>query len=117
VGKKNHPVAFSTGAWSRKDANPAKPPQILAEKKIEKGEPKVVEGKPLADASARAGSGSGGPAVSVKATAYAGPSSPAAAAATEEPSGVAGAALAGGLALVGGGAILGRDRIRRLMTR
>ncbi|MGN9784104.1 hypothetical protein ACTMTF_21895 [Nonomuraea sp. ZG12] len=117
VGKKNHPVAFSTGAWSRKDANPAKPPQILAEKKIEKGESKVVEGKPLADASARAGSGSGGSAVSVKATAYAGPSSPAAAAATEEPSGVAGAALAGGLALVGGGAILGRDRIRRLMTR
>ncbi|MFI6454107.1 hypothetical protein ACIBF6_21405 [Streptosporangium amethystogenes] len=27
VGKKNHPVAFSTGAWRYRDANPAKPPQ------------------------------------------------------------------------------------------
>ncbi|HEX4816811.1 MAG TPA: hypothetical protein VFV66_29060 [Nonomuraea sp.] len=26
VGKKNHPVPFSTGAWSRMDPNPAKPP-------------------------------------------------------------------------------------------
>jgi len=44
LGKKNHPVAFSTGAWSRKDTNPAKPPQILAEKKAV--EPVAV--KPLA---------------------------------------------------------------------
>nr|SBP00251.1 hypothetical protein BN4615_P9767 [Nonomuraea gerenzanensis] len=27
VGKKNHPVPFSTGAWSRRDPNPATPPQ------------------------------------------------------------------------------------------
>ncbi|GAA3106950.1 hypothetical protein [Nonomuraea salmonea] len=26
VGKKNHPVPFSTGAWSRRDRNPAPPP-------------------------------------------------------------------------------------------
>ncbi|WP_433364734.1 hypothetical protein [Streptosporangium sp. CA-115845] len=29
VGKKNHPVAFSTGAWRYRDANPAKPPQTV----------------------------------------------------------------------------------------
>ena len=28
VGKKNYPVAFSTGAWSHKDNNPATPPKI-----------------------------------------------------------------------------------------
>ncbi|WP_188191789.1 hypothetical protein [Nonomuraea sp. SYSU D8015] len=27
VGKKNHPVPFSTGAWSERDTNPAEPPQ------------------------------------------------------------------------------------------
>jgi hypothetical protein len=27
-GKKNYPVAFSTGAWGRKDTNPATPPQV-----------------------------------------------------------------------------------------
>ncbi len=100
VGKKNHPVAFSTGAWSRKDANPAKPPQILAEKKTDE---KAVKSKPVAEVPA--GSGSSGPA------------NPSASAATEEPSGVTGAALAGGLALAGGGAILGRDRIRRFLAR
>ncbi|SNS06789.1 hypothetical protein SAMN05216276_1003186 [Streptosporangium subroseum] len=28
VGKKNYPMAFSTGAWSRKDNNPATPPKV-----------------------------------------------------------------------------------------
>ena len=28
AGKKNYPMAFSTGAWSRKDNNPATPPKI-----------------------------------------------------------------------------------------
>jgi hypothetical protein len=28
VGKKNYPMAFSTGAWSHKDNNPATPPKI-----------------------------------------------------------------------------------------
>jgi hypothetical protein len=28
LGKKNYPVAFSTGAWGRKDHNPAKPPKV-----------------------------------------------------------------------------------------
>ncbi|GGP01317.1 hypothetical protein LDL08_01960 [Nonomuraea glycinis] len=112
VGKKNHPVAFSTGAWSRKDANPAKPPQILAEKKVEE---KAVESKPIAEAPS--GSAFGGPAF-VRTEPVSGPAGPSAAAApAEEPNGVAGAVLAGGLALVGGGAILGRDRIRRFMTR
>ncbi|GGS75990.1 hypothetical protein ACFFV7_07195 [Nonomuraea spiralis] len=29
-GKKNYPVAFSTGAWSRYDSNPAEPPKVEA---------------------------------------------------------------------------------------
>lgn len=28
VGKKDHPVPFSTGAWGRMDHNPAKPPSV-----------------------------------------------------------------------------------------
>ncbi|MEU4829578.1 hypothetical protein [Streptosporangium sp. NPDC023615] len=32
VGRKNHPVAFSTGAWGRKDPSPAKPPQTVLAK-------------------------------------------------------------------------------------
>jgi hypothetical protein len=28
VGRKNYPVAFSTGAWGRKDRNPATPPKV-----------------------------------------------------------------------------------------
>ncbi|MFD8527958.1 hypothetical protein ACFV0L_11175 [Streptosporangium canum] len=29
VGKKNHPVPFSAGAWGRMDNNPATPPQVI----------------------------------------------------------------------------------------
>ncbi|MET8333617.1 hypothetical protein ABZV14_06600 [Streptosporangium canum] len=29
VGKKNHPVPFSAGAWGRMDNNPATPPQVV----------------------------------------------------------------------------------------
>jgi hypothetical protein len=32
AGKKNFPVAFSTGAWGRVDSHPAKPPTVLAGK-------------------------------------------------------------------------------------
>ena len=41
AGKKNHPVAFSTGAWSRKDTNPAKPPTVDAKPvgRAQAGEP------------------------------------------------------------------------------
>ncbi|WP_336206154.1 hypothetical protein [Nonomuraea sp. LPB2021202275-12-8] len=110
VGKKNHPVAFSTGAWSRVDRDPAKPPQILAEKKAGADDAKVV---------AEAPSGSG---ASVKTrpaafgSANSGPSNTAAAA-TEESNGVSGAVLAGGLILAGGGAVLGRERIRGFLKR
>ncbi|WP_308193340.1 hypothetical protein [Nonomuraea sp. MG754425] len=31
VGKKNHPVPFSTGAWAKRDKNPATPPQTDAD--------------------------------------------------------------------------------------
>ncbi|MFI6507034.1 hypothetical protein ACIBCT_05465 [Streptosporangium sp. NPDC050855] len=41
VGRKNHPVAFSTGAWGRKDPNPADPPKTVLAKS---GRPKKVTG-------------------------------------------------------------------------
>ncbi|MEV0595122.1 hypothetical protein [Nonomuraea cavernae] len=87
VGKKNHPVAFSTGAWSRMDRNPAEPPQILAEERTEQS-PEVKSapgsaGRPIA-----------APQPDV------------------ETAGAAGAlALVGGLAAVGGAAFAGRERI------
>ncbi|MGW0479100.1 hypothetical protein [Nonomuraea sp. NPDC003214] len=108
VGKKNHPVAFSTGAWSRVDRNPAQPPTILAEKKTEESKPRVEA----------PGSGGVAPAAYTASERPAGGGSkPAAAAAGEETGGVGGAVLAGGLALAGGGVILGRDRLRKLMGR
>ncbi|MFF3440248.1 hypothetical protein [Streptosporangium sp. NPDC002721] len=37
AGIKNHPVAFSTGAWSRRDTTPAKPPTVVFAKALELG--------------------------------------------------------------------------------
>ncbi|WP_440098351.1 hypothetical protein [Streptosporangium sp. H16] len=37
TGIKNHPVAFSTGAWSRRDTSPAKPPTVVFAKAQELG--------------------------------------------------------------------------------
>ncbi|MEU8385605.1 hypothetical protein [Streptosporangium sp. NPDC048865] len=36
-GMKNQPVAFSTGAWNRRDTSPAKPPTVVFAKALELG--------------------------------------------------------------------------------
>ncbi|MEV0378735.1 hypothetical protein [Nonomuraea sp. NPDC050643] len=102
VGKKNYPVAFSTGAWSKRDNNPAKPPQILAEEKP-------------AEESAPQGGG-----IAIEAPAQDGGGVTEAAAPQGEPqeaSVVGGALMAGALAMAGGGAVLGGERLRRLVKR
>jgi hypothetical protein len=112
VGKKNHPVAFATGAWGRKDHSPAKPPVIAAEKpaqeSAEKNAPAVVADRPSSTPEpARAENAPGA-------------SAQLAAASTVDesrPTGVAALAVIGGLALLGGGLFLGRDRVRRIFQR
>ncbi|MER6947278.1 hypothetical protein ABT294_24900 [Nonomuraea sp. NPDC000554] len=112
-GKKNYPVAYSSGAWSRVDKHPAKPPTVLVKKDTaDKSEP-----APAAPAPAAAE-----PKAAVAAVANVADVHPQAASAESEPasgasSGVTGAVVAGGLALVGGGLVMGRDRIRRLIRR
>ncbi|MFG1945216.1 hypothetical protein [Nonomuraea sp. NPDC048826] len=118
VGLKNHPVAFSTGAWKRIDRNPANPPVLAedkAEKKAEKDEKtlaggakdearkvekkveKTLAAAPVAESKAASGA--------------------AQAAAATEQSNVAGAAAVGGAVLIGGALVLGRERIRKLVRR
>ncbi|MGP3960142.1 hypothetical protein ACTWPT_29460 [Nonomuraea sp. 3N208] len=113
VGKKNYPVPFSTGAWARKDTNPAKPPTVVAEEKPAEEEPaqlkppavKSTEVKPAEEPA-------GGKAVAA-------PPENAVASKTEaeESSAVGGVLLAGALAMAGGGAVLGHKRVRRLIRR
>jgi hypothetical protein len=110
VGRKNVPVAFSTGAWARKDANPAKPPQILAEKKADKKveEPtRLLAEKPAPGAANPPELHGIGPAR-------------VAAMAERDVDGsdaLSGAVVAGGLAMAGGGMVFGRDRLRKLVRR
>lgn len=108
VGKKNHPVAFSTGAWSRKDKNPAKPPVIVTaeDKKVEKKTPAV----PVEPVKAPVPSA---PAVEKKSTELAAAST----SRDAESGGAGGLAVAGGLVLLGGGLFLGRDRLRKVFER
>jgi hypothetical protein len=94
AGKKNYPVAFSTGAWARRDTNPATPPQAAAQTPSSQG------GKAVAPR----GYNSGGRLVA------AGPQGQ-----VEQSGSVGGALLAGALAMAGGGAVLGGERIRRLI--
>ncbi|MGC5015325.1 hypothetical protein ACLQ2R_31585 [Streptosporangium sp. DT93] len=54
VGRKNHPVAFSTGAWGRKDANPAAPPQTVLAKSGRPQKPVETERLSAAPASSSA---------------------------------------------------------------
>ncbi|MGI5287566.1 hypothetical protein ACQEVF_30100 [Nonomuraea polychroma] len=106
VGKKNHPVPFSTGAWSRKDTNPAEPPKVVAEE-----EPTA---KPAGEKAAEpTEEPAGGQAVAAPERV----SAPASAQDTEAEVGasspVSGAVLATGiLALAGGGAVLGRKLLK-----
>ncbi|MEU4225582.1 hypothetical protein AB0F17_14915 [Nonomuraea sp. NPDC026600] len=80
-GKKNYPVAYSTGAYARVDHNPAKPPQVAA--------PKTVSPKPAPGADL--------PAVPVSDKK-----------AAESSDALNGAVLGAGLAIVGGGVMVGR---------
>src|SRR5690606_7244570 len=125
LGLKNHPVAFSTGAYKRMDRNPATPPPtVLAE---DEAEEKAEEKKKAKDEKSLAEGGKPGPVgVSpVKAgfahtqpVAERKPAETTEAAATgTERSGLTGAAVVGGVALLGGGLVLGRERIRRLVRR
>lgn len=109
-GKKNHPVAFSTGAYARFDHNPAKPPKVI----LPQAPKKQPESKQ--------------PDAPVQAALPADPQqdkpvgvSPALASAASEPAnesnGVGGFAIAGGLAILGGGLVLGQDKLRKLVRR
>jgi hypothetical protein len=111
VGKKNYPVAFSTGAWGKRDTNPAKPPEVLAQDKPEEepAEKPAAPGKAVAaPEKANVEKADPGQAAPVEAA----PEGEA-----EESSAVGGVLLAGFLAMAGGGAVLGRERIRRLVKR
>lgn len=108
VGKKNHPVAFSTGAWGRKDANPAKPlmAKAPAKKPAAKKPAPVEAAAPAADvADAAAADKTINPApMAVKSEA-------------QESNTVGGVAILAGLALLGGGLFLARGRLSSLLKR
>jgi hypothetical protein len=108
VGKKNYPVAFSTGAWRRTDTNPAKPPQVLAGKKQADNGSATTSSEDGGDTTS-----SGGAAVSDDRTKVL--SAPKGE--VEESTAVGGAIMAGVLAMAGGGAVLGGDRLRKLVRR
>jgi hypothetical protein len=118
-GKKNHPVAFSTGAWSRYDSNPAEPPKVLAEKK-HTAEPSSSSDSSSTDSSsaaasvnassANASSSDSSDVESAGGKAVVAPQSE-----VQETSAVGGAVVAGVLAVAGGGAVLGSDRLRKLI--
>ncbi|GAA2811259.1 hypothetical protein [Nonomuraea dietziae] len=126
VGKKNHPVAFSTGAWGRKDTNPAKPPvDVLAvaakkkaaeEKKAEAA--KVAALKDKAE-QAKEAQEVGKAAAIAPASLDTDATAATTAAETTSDTSRTGTALAlvGGLAVVGGVGYLGRGRIRRAVRR
>ncbi|WP_342779293.1 hypothetical protein [Nonomuraea turkmeniaca] len=108
LGKKNYPVPFSTRAWAKRDTNPAKPPQVVAEKPAEK----PAEEKPTEEPAG--GKAAPAPANAVAAAPV---SSVTPAREVEESSSVGGALLTGALALAGGGVVLGHKRVRRLVKR
>lgn len=84
-GKKNYPVAYSTGAYARVDHNPAKPPQVVAPKAAPKAAP-----------------GANVPAVPVAGKKVA-----------ESSDALNGAAVGAGLAIIGGGVTVGRKLLQR----
>ncbi|MGI5274011.1 hypothetical protein ACQEUU_33085 [Nonomuraea sp. CA-218870] len=147
VGLKNHPVAFSTGAWGRMDRNPASPPVLAEDKSEDKAGEKAEDGKALAGAKADAEQDAPNAlagaqpaksepaksepaktepakteapkAVAVEPMADGRPTAGAAAqaAAATERSNVTGAVVVGGAVLLGGGLVLGRERLRKLLRR
>ncbi|MFD1935801.1 MULTISPECIES: hypothetical protein [Nonomuraea] len=120
VGKKNHPVAFSTGAWSRKDRNPAKPPvDLLALAKAKKAEEaKKAEAKRIAAVKAEE-EAQGGASVQPASFDTGAATTTAARTETTDENGHTGTALAliGGLAIVGGVGYLGRGHLRKVVSR
>ncbi|MDP4502794.1 hypothetical protein [Nonomuraea turcica] len=108
VGKKNYPVPFSTGAWGRKDTNPAKPPKVVTEEEpaeVKTPETKSAEVEPAEEPA-------GGKAVAAPVGHPVTPKTEA-----EESSTVSGVLLTGALAMAGGGVVLGHKRLRRLIKR
>ncbi|WP_246267831.1 hypothetical protein [Nonomuraea typhae] len=119
VGKKNHPVAFATGAWGRKDRNPAKAPVVTAEEKIEKAEKKAEPKQAPALVAEKAPEKTAEQAPAKPQPGKAPEAELAAAVTTREPqsNGAGAIAVVGGLALLGGGLFLGRVRLRRATKR
>ncbi|WP_245899229.1 hypothetical protein [Nonomuraea indica] len=121
-GKKNHPVPFATRAYARVDNNPAKPPQVLAKKKApatqtvsenaQADEKKATEPAKPAEAAGTAGKTLRvAPAAQVTTSAAAQP------VAEGTGGGTAGVVAAVALVAIGGGAVVGRDRLRKLVRR
>ncbi|WP_199565394.1 hypothetical protein [Spongiactinospora rosea] len=128
-GKKNYPVAFSTGAWSKRDPNPAEPPKqeetrelnVVPPKPARKPEGPAVTGSPLsvagaapyhrlpaADAAQANRDASVQPAAAESGRTVAG-------ADTVAPA-PANLALLAGLGAAGAGLVAGRNRVRRLLS-
>ncbi len=113
VGKKNYPVPFSTGAWSRRDNNPAKPPKVEEKPETtQTAQPAKAAQRPETQTQTR--DQAGGANVQLAA----GKAVPARAAETERTStGTGGAMLWFALALAGGAVVAGGGRLRRLIKR
>ncbi|MED7930251.1 hypothetical protein SMD20_38890 [Nonomuraea sp. LP-02] len=122
VGKKNYPVPFSTGAWSRRDNNPAKPPKVAEKptatqtvqpaKTTTKAVEKTAEHSGAQTTQAKTQAQSGGAAVELAA----GQAAPAPAGETAQAStGAVGAVLWFVLALGGGAVVVAGARLRRLI--
>ncbi|MEU7001153.1 hypothetical protein [Nonomuraea sp. NPDC046570] len=110
VGKKNHPVAFASGAWGRMDRNPAAPPKVV-EAAPKKAEPKKAESVKAAPEKVVV--------APAKADLRGGNAAQAAAQTETKGAGDIGAMLtvAGGLTLLGGGLYGNRDRLRKATSR
>ncbi|MCG5212728.1 hypothetical protein [Streptosporangium sp. KLBMP 9127] len=107
VGKKNHPVAFSTGAWGKKDKNPAKPPEVSRPQV--KAAPGKSAGNDVADTGAVVADGGEDVAGDTAKTEALGQ--------REENGASGGVAALAGVGVAGIGLYVGRDRIRRLFSR
>ncbi|MFI6479197.1 hypothetical protein ACIBH1_14785 [Nonomuraea sp. NPDC050663] len=120
-GKKNHPVAFSTGAYGRKDGNPAKPLPLSAAQTAAKAAAEAGKKADAAKAAApKPAEKSDEDTTVAAASAEAPPVSNMAAKENIDGSSdtnAAGLVLVGGLAVLGGGLFLGRDRIKKLAKR
>jgi hypothetical protein len=119
-GKKNHPVPFTTRAYARMDHNPAKPPQVVAKKAPAPDKPAAEEKAADSSAESAAATGSSGlTGTSLRVAPAADVTRQVAAEPVEDgTNGVAiGTALGVALVAAGVGAVVGRDRLRKLVRR